>query len=85
MESKFQKIVENAIWYNQFLYGLVLALFFGGTTLLSGFNPVWALVQVLAIAALREYYMEYAFLKWSWRNFFFIQVPAFLIYIFITL
>jgi hypothetical protein len=82
--KKLQQIVENTTWHTQFLYGLILALFFGGATLLSSFHPVWALVQILAVAVLREYYMDFAFLSWSWRNFFFLQIPAFLIYIFLT-
>ena len=83
--KKIIQIVENTTWYNQFLYGLILAIFFGGITLLSGFHPLWAIVQVMAIAALREYYMDFHFLDFNWRNFFFLQMPVLTIYIFLTL
>lgn len=83
--KNFQQMVENTTWYSQFLYGLVLTVFFGGATLLSHFHPVWALVQIMAVSVLREYYMEHVFLQWNWRNFFFLQLPALLIYIFLTL
>ncbi len=85
--KKLQQIVENTTWHTQFLYGIILTLFFGGATLLSGFHPVWALVQILAVASLRGYYnfcMDSAF-RWNWRNFFFLQIPALLIYISLTL
>jgi len=83
--EKIKKIVENTTWYNQFLYGIILAIFFGGVTLLSSFHPVWAVVQIMAIAALREYYMDFKFLSFNWRNFFFLQMPVLTIYIFLTL
>ncbi len=83
--EKIKRILENSTWHTQLLYGLILAIFFGGATLLSGFHPAWSLVQILAVAVLREYYMDFVFLSFNWRNFFFLQVPILLIYILITL
>ena len=83
--EKIKRILENSTWHTQLLYGLILAIFFGGATLLSGFHPAWSLVQILAVAVLREAYMDFYFLNFRCRSFFLLQLPALLIYIFLTL
>lgn len=82
--KKFLEAVENPIWHRQLLYGLILAIFFGGTTLLSGFHPVWVLIQIAIIAGVKEHYVQDLIGKFHWRNFFLLQLPAFLLYIIIT-
>jgi len=74
-------IIENTNWKIQLLYGLILALFFGGVTLLSGFSPVWAIAQIVLISAVREHYLQDLTGKFNWRNFFFVLVPVLLLYI----
>ena len=81
--QKIINIIENTNWKLQFLYGLVLALIFGATTILSGFSPVWAIVQVLIISAAREHYLHDLTGDYNWRNFFFVLVPVVLLYIII--
>jgi len=76
-------IIENTNWAMQFLYGLILAVFFGATTILSDFNPVWAIIQVIIISAAREHYLHDLTRDFNWRNFFFVLVPVVLLYIII--
>lgn len=87
----FLKVVENTTWYRQFVYGAILAIFFGAVTIASGFHPFWAAVQIAIIAWAREDYMRdriedvYGFntlphRAFNWRNFFFLQVPCILFY-----
>jgi len=83
--EKFLQIIENPIWHRQLLYGLILAVIFGGTTLLSGFHPALALPQILLIAGVKEHYLQDLLGQFNWRNFFFLQIPVLLIYILITL
>ena len=87
--EKFLKIVENTTWYRQFVYGAILAILFGFFTLAAGFNPFWAIVQVLVIAWAREDYVRdknsiggFRLEKqpFNWRNFYFLQVPVLLFY-----
>jgi len=79
--QKIIYIIENRNWKIQFLYGLILALFFGATTILSGFSPVWAIAQISIISAAREHYLHDLTGEYNWRNFFFILVPVVLLYI----
>lgn len=76
--EKFLKLVENPTWYMQFLYGAILALFFGGITLYCEFNFFWAVVQVTLISAVREHYNEHLEGEFNWRNFFFLITPVIL-------
>ena len=85
----FLRVVENTTWYRQFVYGAILALVFGFLTITSGFNPFWAIVQLVFIAWVREDYLRdkdsiggFRLEKqpFNWRNFYFIQVPGLLLY-----
>ncbi len=78
--EKFLKIIENTTWNRQFVYGAILALVFGSLTLTSGFNPFWAVIQVVFIAWVREDYLRDLSGSFNWRNFYFIQIPALLLY-----
>lgn len=82
--EKFLQIVENPLWYRQLLYGLILAIFFGGTTLLAGFHIFWMLPQIALIALVKEHYIQDLIGEFHWRNFMLLQVPAFLGYILFT-
>lgn len=77
----FLKIIENTTWYRQFIYGAILAAFFGGVTLFCGFSLVWAILQIILIAAVREHYNEHLDGSFNWRNFFFLLVPVIILYI----
>lgn len=78
--EKFLKIVENTIWYRQFVYGTILAILFGFFTLAAGFSPIWAIAQVIVIAWAREDYLRDLKGSFNWRNFYFLQVPSLLSY-----
>ena len=82
--KKFIEILENPVWHRQLLYGLILALFFGATTVLSGFHPIWAILQIALIAAVKEHYVQDLTGQFHWRNFFFLQVPVIILYIIYT-
>lgn len=82
--EKLLKIIENETGYMQFLYGLILALFFGGTTVLSGFHPIWAVLQIALIALVKEHYVQDLLGEFNWRNFFFLLVPVIVLYIIYT-
>jgi len=82
--EKLLKIIENGQWQYQFLYGLILALFFGAVTLLSGFSLVWAIFQITIIAAVREHYVQDLTGDFNWRNFFFLLVPVVVLYLLFT-
>lgn len=76
----FLKVIENTTWYRQFIYGAILALFFGVTTIAAGFNPFWTVVQIAVIAWAREDYLRDLSGTFNWRNFYFLQVPSLLLY-----
>lgn len=82
--ENFLKLIENDLWYRQFLYGLIMALFFGAVSLLSGFSIAWAIVQIAIIATVKEHYVQDLTGKFNWRNFFFLLVPVMLLYIIYT-
>ena len=81
----FLKIIESTTWHTQFLYGAILAAFFGSITLFCGFSLVWAILQITLIAAVREHYNEHLANSFNWRNFFFLIVPVVVMYIIFTL
>ncbi len=76
----FLKVVENTTWYRQFVYGAILAIFFGATTFAADFNPIWTAVQVAIISWVREDYLRDLTGSFNWRNFFFLQVPCLVFY-----
>ena len=82
--ENFLKLIENDLWYRQFLYGLIMALFFGAVSLLSGFSIAWAIVQIAIIATVKEHYVQDLTGQFNWRNFFFLLVPVTLLYIIYT-
>lgn len=82
--ENFLKLIENDLWYRQFLYGLIMALFFGAVSLLSGFSIAWAIVQIAIIATVKEHYVQDLTGQFNWRNFFFLLVPVMLLYIIYT-
>jgi len=85
--EKIKRILNNTTWHTQLLYGLILAVFFGGATLLSGFHLVFALLQILAVALLRDYFWEdnYPSNLSKCRSFFLLPFPGLIIYILLTL
>lgn len=80
--NKFLEIIENTTWYRQFVYGIILAAFFGAIMLSCSKSLIWAVLQIALIAGVREHYNEHIDGSFNWRNFFFLQVPVVILYFF---
>ena len=80
--NTFLKIIENTTWYRQFVYGAILAAFFGAVTLFCGYSLIVAIMLITLISAVREHYNEHIDGSFNWRNFFFLLVPILILYFF---